>query len=78
MARTFFAAYIFWTETKQHLQLVSQTLLDALHTTDLQTEKGLARKLIGLSLQMVTELQDVAGSREISVTQGRELVSKKL
>lgn len=54
LATVFSAAYLFWTETKQHLQITSQTLLDALHATDLQAEKGLARKFIGLSLQMVT------------------------
>ena len=54
-----------------------QTLIDALHTTDLQREKtGLARKLIGLLLQMVTWLQDIMSSREMSVRWGRISVRK--
>ena len=38
----------------------------------------LARKLIELSLQMVTILQDIAGVREISVTRERELLFEKV
>lgn len=58
----------------------SQTLLDASHTTDLKMETGLARKrkVIVLSLQILTRLQEVAGSGEISLTCGTELVSKNV
>ena len=56
----------------------SQTLLDASHTTELQRKRSLARKPILLSLQTLTRLQEIAGSKKFSVTRGRELVSKKV
>ena len=56
----------------------SQTLLDASYPTELQRKRSLARKPILLSLQTLTRLQEIAGSKKFSVTRGRELVSKKV
>ena len=55
-----------------------QVLLDAQHTTDLRKETGLERKLIVLSLQILTRLQEIADSNKFSVLRGREIVTKKV
>ena len=54
-----------------------QTLLDGSRTTDLRKETDLVREPTALSLQMLTRLQELVGSKKISVELWGELVSKK-